>query len=92
MPIQKLAYTLKEAAEQCGYSVPLLKQAVANGSLTARYVNTEGVIRHEDLAAWISQLPTKPNTDTSPINKPNTDTRVPLRRARLFQMKQTARG
>lgn len=65
MTIQKLAYTFEEAAEQSGYSARTLKQAVADGNLTARYVKTEGVIRHEDLAAWIGQLPTKPNTDMS---------------------------
>jgi hypothetical protein len=65
MTIQKIAYTLEEAAEQSGYSVHTLKQAIADGKLIARYVKTEGVIRHEDLAAWICQLPTKPSTPTS---------------------------
>jgi hypothetical protein len=64
MAIQKLAYTFEGAAEQSGYSVRTLKQALTDGKLTARYVNTKGVIRHEDLAAWIDQLPTKPNTGT----------------------------
>lgn len=64
MAIQKLAYTFEEAAEQCGYSVRTLKQAVADGNLTARYMNTEGVIRHDDLVAWIDQLPTNPNAGT----------------------------
>jgi excisionase family DNA binding protein len=65
MAIQKLAYTFEEAAEQVGCSVGTLKLAVADGSLTARHVDTECVIRHEDLAAWIGQLPTKPNTGTT---------------------------
>ena len=64
MTIQKLAYTFEEAAEQCGYSVATLKRAVADGNLAARYANTEGAIRHEDLAAWVGQLPTKPSTGT----------------------------
>lgn len=67
MTVQKLAYTFEEASEQCGYSVGVLKQAVTDGNLVARYVGTEVVIRHEDLAAWIGQLPTKPNTGTNPI-------------------------
>jgi predicted DNA-binding transcriptional regulator AlpA len=62
---QKLAYTFEEAAEQSAYSVRTLKQAVADGKLIARYVKTEGVIRHEDLATWIAQLPTKPDTAKS---------------------------
>lgn len=69
MTIQKLAYTLEEAAEQSGYTVRTLKQAVADGNLPARYVNTRGVIRHEDLAAWIDQLPTKPSAGTSALEE-----------------------
>lgn len=54
---QKIAYTFEEAAEQCGYSVRTLKQAVYDGNLLARYANTKGVIRHEDLVEWIDDLP-----------------------------------
>jgi hypothetical protein len=57
MTIQKLAYTFEEAAEQSGYSVRTLKQAVYDGNLAARYANTKGVIRHEDLAEWLDRLP-----------------------------------
>ncbi|MBD1540996.1 helix-turn-helix domain-containing protein [Arthrobacter sp. IA7] len=60
MTIQKLAYTFDEAAEQSGYSVRTLKQAVADGNLAARYANSKGVIRHEDLAAWLDALPAEP--------------------------------
>lgn len=67
MAIQKLAYTFEEAAEQSGYSARTLMRAIDNGILTARYVDNEGVIRHEDLAAWIGQLPTKPNTGTNSV-------------------------
>jgi hypothetical protein len=67
MSIQKLAYTFEEAAEQSGYSAQTLKQAVADGNLIARYVKAEAAIRHEDLRAWISQLPTRPDTSTRAI-------------------------
>jgi len=53
---QKIAYTFEMAAEMVGYSVRTLKQAVADGDLAARYANTKGVIRHEDLADWIDRL------------------------------------
>ena len=52
-----LAYTFEQAAEVTGYSVRTLKQHVADGKLAARYANTKGVIRHEDLAAWLDALP-----------------------------------
>lgn len=54
---QRIAYTFEQAAEQTGYSVRTLKQAVADGNLAARYANSKGVLRHEDLATWIDQLP-----------------------------------
>lgn len=55
--MSKLAYTFEEAAEQCGYSVRTLKQQVADGNLAARYANTKGIIRHDDLAEWLDSLP-----------------------------------
>jgi hypothetical protein len=53
----KIAYTFEEAAEQSGYSIRTLKQHVADGNLAARYANSKGVIRHEDLAGWLDSLP-----------------------------------
>lgn len=53
----QISYTFEQAAEMCGYSVRTLKQAVADGNLAARYANTKGVIRHEDLDSWIDSLP-----------------------------------
>jgi len=58
----KLAYTFEEAAEQSGYSIRTLKQAVADGNLMARYANTKGVIRHADLDAWLDKLPAEAPT------------------------------
>lgn len=58
----KIAYTFEEAAEQSGYSIRTLKQAVADGNLMARYANTKGVIRHADLDAWVDKLPAEPPT------------------------------
>ncbi|MFP3580001.1 hypothetical protein SB659_10510 [Arthrobacter sp. SIMBA_036] len=57
MTIPKLALTWDEAAEASGYSVRTLKQAVYDGNLLARYANTKGVIRVEDLAKWLDDLP-----------------------------------
>ncbi|MGY4544503.1 putative DNA-binding transcriptional regulator AlpA [Arthrobacter sp. UYNi723] len=60
MTIPKLALTFEEAAEACGYSVRTLKDQVARGNLLARYANTKGVIRVEDLAQWLDDLPAEP--------------------------------
>ena len=59
MTSQKLAYTFEEAAEQTGYSVRTLKYHAADGNLLVRYANTKGVIRHDDLDAWLESLPTE---------------------------------
>ena len=59
---QKIAYTFEEAADQSGYSIRTLKQAVADGNLAARYANSKGVIRHADLDAWLDSLPAEAPT------------------------------
>lgn len=58
----KIAYNFEEAAEMVGYSVRTLKQAVADGNLLARYANTKGIIRHEDLHEWVNGLSAEPPT------------------------------
>ncbi|YCK81425.1 helix-turn-helix domain-containing protein [Arthrobacter sp. D3-18] len=60
MTVPKLALTWEEAAEASGYSVRTLKQAVYDGNLMARYANTKAVIRVEDLAKWLDELPAEP--------------------------------
>lgn len=56
----KLAYTFEEAAEAVGYGVRTLKYHAADGTLTVRYANSKGVIRHEDLYDWLENLPSYP--------------------------------
>lgn len=58
--MQKLAYTLAEAAFQTGYSVRTLQHHIQMGNLIARYANTKCVIQHGDLVAWLERLPTEP--------------------------------
>ncbi len=60
MSLQKLAYTLEEAAEQSGFTVSTLRSQVATGKLSARKAGTESAIRHADLSAWLDTLPTIP--------------------------------
>lgn len=55
--MNKIAYTITEAAEMVGYSERTLKQAIADGHLAPRYANSKAIIRHEDLAAWVDRLP-----------------------------------
>ncbi|WP_416403461.1 hypothetical protein [Arthrobacter sp. LFS091] len=69
MTIPKLALTFEEAAEACGYSVRTLKYEVAAGKLMARYANSKGVIRVEDLAQWLDDLPAEPKAGHRPVSK-----------------------
>lgn len=62
MSERRLAYTFEQAAEQSGYSIRTLKQQVADGNLAARYANSKGVIRHDDLAEWLDSLPAESPT------------------------------
>ncbi|MET4618730.1 hypothetical protein ABIE18_000153 [Arthrobacter sp. 2762] len=68
MTIPKLALTWEEAAEACGYSVRTLKDQVSRGNLLARYANTKGVIRVEDLAQWLDDLPAEPKAGHRPVS------------------------
>jgi excisionase family DNA binding protein len=49
---ERLAYTVKEAAEQVGLSEGSLNKAIASGALIARYVGTK--------VAYLAALPTLP--------------------------------
>ena len=68
MTVPKLALTWDEAAEACGYSVRTLKEQVAKGNLLARYANSKGVIRVEDLAQWLDDLPAEPKAGHRPVS------------------------
>ena len=52
-----ISYTVKDAATACGLSVSTLRAAIKRGTLTVRWLNTKPIVRHEDLATWIDELP-----------------------------------
>jgi predicted transcriptional regulator len=68
MTVQKLAYTFEEAAVQSGYSERTIRNQVRAGNLLARYANSKGVIRHEDLAEWLDSLPAEPPGGLGPVS------------------------
>lgn len=73
MTIPKLALTFDEAAEACGYSVRTLKDQAARGHLAARYANSKGVIRVEDLAQWLDDLPVEPKASHRGVSTSDED-------------------
>lgn len=54
----KLAYSIREAAEATGYGETVIKDALRDGLLTARYANSKPVIPTTELLDWLANLPT----------------------------------
>lgn len=55
---EPIAYPLLEAASLVGLSDRTLRDAIAEGSLTAHYAGTKPLIAPADLRAWFESLPT----------------------------------
>lgn len=55
----KISYTVAEAAEQVGLSERVIRDAIKDSHLAARFFNTKALIRHEDLSEWIDRLPSE---------------------------------
>lgn len=58
--VPKLAYNYAEAAEATGYSVDVIRRAVRNSELTARYACSKPIILADELNEWLHSLPTEP--------------------------------
>lgn len=56
-PIRPLAYNYEDAAIACGYSVKVLREAVANHELLPSYANSKPVFRIAELDRWLESLP-----------------------------------
>lgn len=55
----KLAYSVAEAAEAVGLSERVIRDAIKDSKIAVRYMNTKAIIRREDLADYIEQLPSE---------------------------------
>jgi hypothetical protein len=60
----KLAYNYAEAAETTGYSKDVIRRAVDNNELVARFANTKPVIKASELTRWLDGLPTESRKTT----------------------------
>ena len=58
-PIERIAYTLPEAAVVAGVGITVIKEACDRGDLIKRYPTSRPVIRVADLEAWMENLPTE---------------------------------
>lgn len=52
--VEKISYTLDEAAEATGVNVRTIKRALHDGSLTAYYPTSRPLILRETLMAWVT--------------------------------------
>lgn len=57
--MDKISYSLEEAAAATGYGETTIKVAIRHGDLVPRYANSKPVIPAGELAAWIESLPTE---------------------------------
>lgn len=58
--MQKLAYSIDEAAEASGYSSDTIRRAIRNSDLAVKYANTKPVVLASELEAWLTALPSEP--------------------------------
>jgi excisionase family DNA binding protein len=57
--VERLAYSLAEAAEVVGVSLPTLRRAIDKGDIVPRYPSRRPVIPAAELQQWLDRLPTE---------------------------------
>lgn len=60
--VEPISYELVHAAAAVGLSDRTLRDAIADGSLTAHYQGRKPLILRDDLIDWIRSLPTEKRT------------------------------
>lgn len=56
----RLALTIADAAEACGYSSETIRKAIKENDLVASYANSKPVIMVDELSRWLRGLPNEP--------------------------------
>lgn len=56
-PSARIAYSLEDAAAECGVSTDFLRDFVKRNDLVAHYANNRVILLADDLRAWIESLP-----------------------------------
>jgi hypothetical protein len=68
--MDRIAYSLPDAARIAGVSRTRIFDAVRRGELTIRKAGRSSIVTHDDLLAWIKSLPVKgkpANTDPTRV-------------------------
>ena len=63
--VDPIAYTIPDAAQACGVSETVLKDAINAGEITRRYPNSKPIIEVDELREWVKSLPLKPTRRTA---------------------------
>jgi hypothetical protein len=58
--LEKLAYTIAQAAEACGVGVTVIDEACRRGDLVKSYPNSRPLILAAELQRWLESLPHEP--------------------------------
>ena len=58
--MERLAYSIPEAAEVASTSVSVLRRKIAANDITVRYIGSKPVILADELKAWLESLATEP--------------------------------
>lgn len=64
--IVPIAYRIPDAAEACGVSETVLKDAIDAGEITKRYPTSKPIIEVDELREWVKSLPLKPAKKDKP--------------------------
>lgn len=57
--MSKISYSIAEAAEAVGLSERVIRDAIKDSYLPARFMNTKALVRREDLETWIDSMPSE---------------------------------
>lgn len=63
--MNRISYTIAEAAETCGVSEPVIRRAIRKGDLVPHYPTSRPVLLADDLHEWISSSPTERKKEAS---------------------------
>lgn len=55
--MEKIAYTILEAAEACGVGHDVIRKAIRSGQLVAKYPARKALIMRTDLELWLTNSP-----------------------------------
>jgi hypothetical protein len=57
--MDRLAYSIDDAATAVGYSADTIRREVDKGNLSVRYANRKPIILRSELEAWLESLPSE---------------------------------